>query len=289
MDKLIIGCGYLGQRVAAAWQEQGHTVHFVTRSPERAVGFSARGWIPHRADVCDPGSLASLPEVETVLFCVGYDQHSGKNRQEVMIDGVANVLTVYRDRCRTFLYTSSTSVYGQNQGEWVDEHSPCEPVQPGGICCLAAEQLIWQTFPPSQKTSAAAQVLRLAGLYGPGRLLAKTSQLRLREPLPGRGDAWLNLIHVDDAVACVLASEQLGSHGETYLVCDDQPVQRAEYYSALAELIGAQPPHFQEAAPVSHGSGLLNKRCSNRKLHAHLGITLRYPTYREGLVQAVEA
>jgi nucleoside-diphosphate-sugar epimerase len=285
--KLVIGCGYLGQRVARAWSAAGHEVHVVTRSVDRAREFSALGWVPHVADVCVPGTLSRLPTVETVLFCVGYDSQSVNSRSEVMVDGLAHVLAVCRDRCRRFLYTSSTSVYGQCEGEWVDERSVCAPTQPGGVCCLQAERLIEATFSAPHGAGAGAQILRLAGLYGPGRLLARGAALQRGEPLPGRGDAWLNLIHVDDAVACLLACEERGKAGETWLVCDDQPVRRIDYYSALAELIGAPPPQFDETVPASRGGGQLNKRCSNRKMRQELGVLLRYPSFREGLPQAV--
>src|SRR5581483_4979982 len=142
MRKLLFGCGYLGRRVAAAWMAGGDEVHVVTRSSDRAAEFQKIGWTAHIADICDPAALGTLPPVHTVLFAVGYDRGSQRTRDEVMVDGAANVVGYYRNRCERFIYISSTSVYGQQNGEWVNERSLCEPTQPGGTCCLAAERIV---------------------------------------------------------------------------------------------------------------------------------------------------
>uniref|UniRef100_A0A7C2JYM3 SDR family oxidoreductase n=1 Tax=Schlesneria paludicola TaxID=360056 RepID=A0A7C2JYM3_9PLAN len=281
-SKLIVGCGYLGRRVATAWQAAGDEVFAVTRSVDRAAVWRAEGLRPVVADVCESASLVNLPDVETILYAVGYDRGSGRSQQEVTVDGLRHVLAQVQGRCRRFLFISSSSVYGQSAGEWVDESSPCEPTQPGGQCCLAAERLVWQTFPGTELATS-AQVLRLSGIYGPQRLLSRIDALRNGEPLPGRPEAWLNLIHVDDAVQAVLACEQRGIAGETYLVSDDRPVLRGEYYAHLAQLFGAPPPAFDATQPAKRGSGGANKRCSNRRLREELQVALRYPTFVEGL------
>jgi len=288
MIKLLLGCGYLGRRVATAWHAAGDEVHVVTRSRDRVAEFSRRGWTGHVADVCDPASLAQLPACDTVLFCVGFDRGSGHSREAVMVDGLTNVLNQIGERCQRFIYTSSTSVYGQQTGEWVDESSPCEPTEDGGKCCLAAEKLVWQSFPREQGDRGGV-VLRLAGLYGPGRLLSRIDALQRGEPIPGRVDAWLNVLHVDDAASTIRACEDRWQPGETFLVCDDRPIPRGEYFAQLAQLVHVPPPPFDDALPARRGAGGLNKRCSNRKLHERLGLTLRYPTIREGLPAALIA
>lgn len=277
--KLIFGCGYLGQRVAAAWLAQGATVQAVTRSPERAAQWRDEGLRPLVADVCEPATLTALPDVDTVLYAVGFDRASGRSQRDVTVKGLRHVLE--RVTCRRFLFISSSSVYGQAAGEWVDETSPCVPTQPGGECALAAERLVRQTFPTQ------ANVLRLSGIYGPQRLLSRIDTLRAGTPLSARADAWLNLIHVDDAVQAVLACEVRGQPGKTYLISDDRPVPRGEYYAHLAKLIDAPSPTFDESQPAQRGSGGLNKRCRNRRLHEELGVTLRYATYIEGLAASV--
>lgn len=280
MDLLVIGCGYLGRRVAQAWPGQ---VHVLTRSTTRASEFAALGWQPVVGDVCEPATLEQLPAVDAVLYAVGFDRSAGRPQIEVAVGGVTHVLARMVGKCQRFVYVSSTSVYGQSDGGWVDEASPCEPVQPGGQCCLAAEQLVRAACVPGQ-----ARILRLAGIYGPQRVLAKVETLRAGEPLTGRGDAWLNLIHVDDAAAIAAEALSRPDFDGTVLVCDDRPVTREEYYSRLAELVGAPKPRFDADAPVRRGSGGLNKRCSNTRLKGLLGQPLQFPTGEQGLVQALE-
>ena len=193
---LIIGCGYLGRRAAAAWREEGRMVYAFTRN--RAEVLKETGFTPIPGDVTDPSTLKNLPQVETVLYAVGLDRSAGKSMRAVYVDGLANVLDALPSPAK-FLYVSSSSVYGQSNGEWVTEESPTEPAEESGKVVREAEQLL-------QKRMPTAVVLRFAGIYGPGRLL-RESAVRAGEPLIGDADKWLNLIHVNDGVRAVLAAE----------------------------------------------------------------------------------
>lgn len=274
-DKLIIGCGDLGRRVARAWRERGEAVAALTRSHDNAAMLEAEGIEPVVGDVTRPESLADLPAAGTVLYAVGFDRNAGPSMRDVYVDGLRNVLTALSDTFDRFVYISSTSVYGQHAGEIVDEDSPTEPTRENGQICLEAEQLVRQL--PN------ANILRLAGIYGPGRMLRRMESIRNREPVGGNPEAWLNLIHVEDAVQAVLACEDRGEPGRTYLVADDRPVTRREYYTALANALDADAPEFQGDAATTG----LNKRCNNRRLGEDLSVTLRFPTIDEGLPNAV--
>ncbi len=131
MSKLIFGCGYLGLRVARRWRAAGETaVHVVTRSAERAATLSAEGFIPQVADVTQPETLRDLPAADTVLFAVGYDRASGRSIEQVYVDGFKHVLEALpADRGR-LIYVSTTGVYGDCDGEQVDEDSACRPLRP---------------------------------------------------------------------------------------------------------------------------------------------------------------
>ena len=288
MQQLIIGCGYLGDRVARAWRDRGDDVAALTRSQQHADRFRLLGIHPVIGDVTDPNSLSGLPEAQTVLYAVGFDRDSGHSQREVYVDGLRNVLDAIASRIDRFLYISSTSVYGQTDGEWVDETSESAPSRPNGRICLEAEHSVWQYFPPNSPTPVGnAIVLRLSGLYGPGRLLSRIESLKAGEPLGGNPDAWLNLIHVDDAVTAVLACDERGVGGTTYLVSDDQPLKRREYYESLAKQVGAPLPTFDETGQSETEARNLNKRCRNRKLREELGVELTYPTIASGLRQAL--
>lgn len=285
LPHIIFGCGYLGRRAAKLWKSQGREVIVVTRSSERAEQFRRDGLLPCIADINQPQTLAQLPAADRVLWAVGFDRTPGQTQEQVFVDGLRNGLDHIGSRCRRFLYISSTSVYGQQDGSWVDESSPCEPTQPGGVCCLAGERLVQDRF----SSMGSAVILRLAGIYGPERLLSRIADLKAGTPLAGSQAAWLNLIHVDDAASAVIASADAASPPNMVLVADDQPIQRGEYYARLAALVGAPPPRFDESQSPRRGSGGLNKRCSNRRLKAELGVTLRYPTIETGLPAALNA
>ena len=121
--------------------------------------------------------------------------------------------------------------------------------------------------------------LRLAGIYGPQRLLARLDSLRSGQTFRGRGDAWLNLIHVDDAVRAIMQCEQNWRPREIVNVCDDRPITRHEFYSELASRIGAPEPKFEL-------DGTLNKRIDNAKLR-DLGVELEFQSIDEGLPHAL--
>lgn len=279
--RLIIGCGYLGLRVARIWQARGDRVAALTRSPKRAADWQAIGLEPLIGDILSPWMLGSLPAAATVLYAVGFDPHSGASRRTVYVEGLRNVLDHLPSTVERFLYVSSTSVYGQTRGEWVDESSICEPRSERGRICLDAERLLSSAL----GGRVPYHVLRLSGIYGPGRLIARTAALREGHPLSGDADHWLNLIHVEDAARAIIAcGEQDAAPGETWLVSDDRPIRRRAYYEALARLVGAPPPVFDASAQGSADPG---KRCDNRRLRDELGVSLEFPTIDEGLPHAV--
>jgi nucleoside-diphosphate-sugar epimerase len=285
MTKLIFGCGYLGERVAKRWREAGADTVIVTRSAERAAAFRRDGFGAIVGDVTQPESLRDLPSAETVLFAVGYDrtsQSAGPTIDEVYAAGMRNVLAALPANVGRFIYISTTGVYGPANGQWVDETTTPDPQRDGGQASLAAEQTL-----AAHPVGARGIILRLAGIYGPGRV-PFLDKLRADEPIPAPVAGYLNLIHVDDAVEVVLATEQFQSPNRgprVYCVCDGSPVERGEYYSEVARQIGAPPPRFVEPEPDSPralraGS---NRRVSNERMLSELRVTLMYPDYRAGL------
>ena len=285
---LIVGCGYVGARVAARLAAEGHRVFAVTRSAARAEEFARRGWTPIVADVMEPAAIAAAPPMDAVLQAVGFDRTAGVPKRQVYIDGFARVLTAMAGRCGRVVAISSTSVYGQSNGELVDETSPTEPASESGQICLQQEQELWK-WRADQKGDVAASILRLAGIYGPERMLARAESLRAGTPMSGRGDAWLNLIHGDDAAALAVRALVAGRDGATYLGVDAEPVLRRDFYGELASLLEAPAPTFSGVVePGGRGSEAgINKRCVNAATQRELGGVLQFPTYREGLRDVV--
>lgn len=283
MAKLIFGCGYLGSRVAQIWLSGGHEVHALTRSGNRAPYLRRRGINPIIGNVAEPGTLADLPEADTVLYSVGFDPRGGYTRQAVQVDGVHSMLSALPKSVERIIFISTTGVYGQRGGVKINEDSPTEPVSEGGRAALEAEQAVRQ-HPWGAKTV----ILRLAGLYGPGRI-PRRSGLVLGEPVVADATSFLNLIHIDDAARIVLAAESHAKLPRTYLVSDGNPVRRGEFYRELARLAGAEPPKFKrppEGQPQSD-RGATDKRVSNVRMLRELGVQLVHPTFREGLASSV--
>ncbi len=283
MAKLIIGCGYLGQRVLDLWRASGERVYAVTRSPERAIAWSQAGVLPLITDITRPLEIVAPGDVQSVLFAVGFDPQAGPSIHEVYVEGLARVLAWLPPAVRRFIYISSTGVYGSFQGDWIDEDSPCEPQREGGKACLAAEQLL-----ASSSLADRAVVLRLAGIYGPGRI-PRAKDLLAGEVLDASPTGYLNLIHVADAARIVMLAEQQPQTSRCLLVADGNPVLRGEYYHELARLLGAPPPQFALGTSESPTAkrGAADKRISNARLLRELHPVFQFPDYRAGLADAV--
>jgi nucleoside-diphosphate-sugar epimerase len=277
MAKLIVGCGYLGRRVAALWRARGHHVRALTRG--RAAELRAQGVDPVVGDVRELIDVLKLEPAETVLYAVAPDRRpGGGTAAEVWVEGLGNLVGAMREwpaRPR-LLFISSTGVYGQSGGEEVDEATPTCPAEESGRVLEVAERALRTGWWPD------AVVLRFAGIYGPRRLLRKQALLN-NEPIAADPEGWLNLIHVADGAATVIAADKRARPGAVYNVADGRPVRRRDFYARLAELLGAPPPRFV----VPSVADRVNRRVSNRRMHEELGVVLCYPSYEEGLLASV--
>jgi nucleoside-diphosphate-sugar epimerase len=285
MTKLIFGCGYLGERVAQRWRDAGEDVVVVTRSAEKALAFEQDGYRSLVADITRPETLSSLPAAETVLFAVGFDRSAGGSIENVYAGGLKNVLAGLPSHVGRFIYVSTTGVYGKGMGEWVDEDTPTDPQRDGGRASLAAEEALAASLFADRGV-----VLRLAGIYGPGRV-PFLEKLRAGEPIPAVSEGFLNLIHVEDAAATAIAAEARREprpprpNPTVYCVSDGCPVERGEYYREVARRIGAAPPIFVKPDLNSPRAARAeaNRRVKNTRMLAELGVELQYPDYRSGL------
>jgi len=283
MVKLIFGAGYLGKRVADRWKSAGHEVYVITRSTERAAELRREGLLPIVADVTQPASLAGLPHAETVLYAVGFDRASGNTIGQVYAGGLQTALSAISPAPHRVIYISSTGVYGQTGGTSVDENSPCLPEREGGKASLAAEEVLRR-----HQLGSRGIVLRLAGIYGPGRIPRKDDLLAGRG-IDAPGEGHLNLIHVEDAADIVLRADASAKPPCTYNVSDGQPITRSAYYEYLAKLLGAPAPNFVPPAAGSSAAlrALGDKRIRSDRIFEDLALQLRFPSYREGLASIV--
>lgn len=281
MNYLIIGCGYLGQRVAALWRAQGQNVFATTRRVGAAESWRGWGLEPITCNILDPISLKRLPQVHTVVHAISFDRAAGPSMREVYVDGLANVLDQLPTPER-FIYVGSSSVYGQTDETWVDEDAATEPQEEVGKIVLDAEKVLRQRLPQ-------AILLRFAGIYGPGRLLRQES-IQAGKPIVGNPDRWLNLIHVDDGARAVVAAAGKARPGRIYNVCDGQPVPRRDFYVELARWLKAPGPQFILPPPgAASPHEKSNRRIANRRMTVELSTALMYADYRQGLAASVAA
>ncbi|MBK95493.1 MAG: NAD(P)-dependent oxidoreductase [Planctomycetaceae bacterium] len=286
-NRLIVGCGYLGQRVAQQWLAEGHQVYGLTRNAANAEILRQSGLEPLIGDVMEPEKIALLPAVEQVLYSVGFDRSSSYSIEEVYIQGLQNLVALLPQTCQRLIYISSTGVYGQDDGSWVTEDSVTQPIRAGGKACLAAEQHLLDpaNVPPECKVT----ILRLAGIYGPGRV-PRLDLIKQGKPLAIPSEGWLNLIHVDDAVTIVDRVIKQTPQASCYLVSDGCPVLRTDYLNEIASLLRAPEIRFTEVDAQSPATQRAagTKRISNQRLCSEFPIEWKYPSYKQALAEILK-
>jgi nucleoside-diphosphate-sugar epimerase len=275
MTTLIVGCGYLGIRVAAELLKRGERVLGTSRRARRAEEFGVSGIETIVLDVFQPDPV-EIPEFDRLVYCVGFDRTVGHSRREVYVDGLTRFLQRLEGRRFQFVYAGSTSVYGQNDGSTVIEDDPTVPDHEAGQVCLAAEIIA---------VARGASVLRLAGLYGPGRIIRRAALLA-GEPIVGDAEKAVNLIHIDDAATSVIAALDGGKPSRVYNVADDRPVSRRELYTLTAACLGAPAPTFRPLEDES-GRAEADRRIGNRRMKEELGVRLRYPDVTTGIPASI--
>jgi len=292
---LIVGCGYLGQRVAGRLLTAGWQVAATTRNPLRARQLGRQGVQPVLADWTDPASLMGLPPHDRLLVAVAYDRRSNVSRYESQVLGFRNLLEA-TDPLADLCYISTTGVYHQGGGQWVDETSPCAPLRESGRVHLEAEELLAAERGSeglgrrNREGGQAARwcVLRLAGIYGPDRI-PRARDVVAGRPIETHPDTYLNLIHVEDAAGAVMAAWDAGpvNRGRYYVVADGVPVLRGEFYGEIARITGSDSPQFvlppgtENASAADRSGG--NKRIWNDRMQRDLVPRLQFPGYQAGL------
>ncbi len=205
--------------------------------------------------------------------------------QRVYLDGTRHLLEWLEGAPpKKFVYTSSTSVYGQTDGSMVKESSAAEPAGELGRVLAETEALLLEA---ARERKFPAIVLRVAGIYGPGRGHLFLQYLKGQARIPGRGEQLINMIHRDDVVGCVVAALKSGRPGEIYNAVDDEPVPQIHFFRWLSEALGKNMPPFGGEKEAGKRA-VTNKKVSNRKLRMELGCALRYPTFRQGYTAEIQ-
>jgi len=289
MRVLIVGCGYVGLPLGKELARQGHAVFGLRRSTLSESELKAAGIKPLSADITQPETLAGLPrDFDWVVNCAASGGGGAEDYRKIYLEGNRHLIAWLADAPpKKFVYTSSTSVYGQNDGSVVTEQSPVEPEASTSKVLVETEQLLLDAAGGSRERSPCqdfpAILLRVAGIYGPGRGHWFKSFLRGEARVEGDGSRWLNMIHRDDLIGVIIAGLRDAKSGEIFNVADNEPVSQLNYFKWLAsELNRPLPPVVAAADEVWRRRGVTNKRVSNAKLRTELKYTFQFPDFRAG-------
>lgn len=280
---LIAGCGDVGTALGIALAADGHRVWGLRRRPDGLPADIA----PVAADLGRPDTLRDLPrEIDALVYAAAADAFDEAAYRTAYVDGVRHVLAALAARgalLRRVLFVSSTAVYGQTAGEWVDETSATEPSGFSGRVMLEGEVAAGT----AGGAGAAVAIVRLGGIYGPGRERLIEEVRAGRATLAPGAPQWTNRIHRDDAAGVLRHLLGVEHAAGVWIGVDHEPADRADVLRWLADRLGVPPP---PVAPAERRSGRprTNKRCVNAKLLA-AGYRFRYPTYREGYAAVLES
>lgn len=280
MNLFLFGLGYTALHLIRAHRERFASVAGTVRSEGKLRTLQGEGITLRRlaSDGADAEIPSDLRRSDAVLVSVPPDAEGDPALHRF---GAAIAAS---PRIAWIGYLSTTGVYGDHGGAWIDETTPANPVSPRSRERLAAEQA-WLAL--GRRSGQAVQVFRLSGIYGPGRnALANLAEGTARRVVkPGQV---FNRIHVADIAGALVASLGRPRAGAVYNLADDEPAPSSDVLAYAAALAGVPPPPeipFEAASlsPMAASFYAENKRVRNRLLKDELGVTLRYPTYREGL------
>jgi nucleoside-diphosphate-sugar epimerase len=272
---LIIGCGATGTQLAQVLLDKGHEVTGLKRNPPT----SAANFNYFAADITSAKALEKLDnDFDVLFFMVSADSRTEKSYRDIYEAGLDNLLVKFARH--PWIFVSSTRVYSQSKGEWVDETSIAQADTPTSRLIRQAEQKLTVLNPNNI-------VVRFSGIYGAGReyLLRMAQQVPSIQQQPSY---FTNRIHQQDCVEVLVFLLEQRLAGVTleqcYLASDDNPAPLWDVMAWLAEQMQCQPPRVKV---VGENAGM-NKRCCNQRLKA-LGYTFRYPSYQEGYSELIKS
>ena len=275
---LIAGCGYVGEALGKRLLADDHEVWGLRRNPRSLPA----GIESIAADLASPEDLADLPGgIDFVFYLVSPNGSEDALYRRAYVEGLRGLIeALRRDGQRPpLLFASSTAVYRQYDGAWVDESSETAPDHWSGKRLLEGEQIALQALPSTT-------VVRFGGIYGPRR-----TQLidRVRSGRAGYQvdpPQYANRIHRDDCAGALHHLMSLEDPDSVYLAVDNEPAEERAVLLWLAGVMGSPSPREAEKTAVSKRPRG-NKRCRNARL-VQSGYTFRYPTFREGYSAVLE-
>lgn len=277
---VVFGAGYVGSALARRAVSEGARVWALTRNPAKAAVLAADGIEAVVADLASAGWHGRVPaDVPYVVNCVSSGGGGPEGYRRSYVDGFRSILSWAggTNTPGTLVYTGSTSVYPQDGGVRVGEEASTEPAEGTAAVLLEAEAL-------ARAWPGRALILRLAGIYGPGRHHLLDQIRRGGGGVPGVGGYRLNLIHRDDIVEALLRALTAPPDlpGGVFNVADDGAAPKAVMVAWLAGRLGVEVPGFSGLAAVGRRRVTPDRIIANDRLKAVLGWRPRYPSFREG-------
>jgi nucleoside-diphosphate-sugar epimerase len=273
---VIVGCGFLGEVAADLLSKSGWEVLGICARPQSLPPLSSKSSEARALDITVPFAVEpGWRHVDALVHCAGPDQATAESYRLVYVQGLRNAVAAFAPR--RVLFTSSTSVYAQTDGSWVDEASETRPHREPSRILLEAEAIA---------LNAGGSVARLSGLYGPGRSVLMRKFLSGKAILEGDGTRWINQIHRDDAARALVQLVEGRANPGIYNVTDSTPATQLEVYSWLADHFHRPLPSYGPA-DLQRKRGWTNKRVCNRRLRK-TDWQPTYPAYRDAIPTLIE-
>jgi len=284
---VVAGCGWLGTVIARALRARGDRVTGVRRSAAGAASLASFGIEPLALDLGDPRATEALPrDADAIVSCLAADGDGEAAYRRAYVDANRVLLAAAgRLGVRAFVYTGSTGVFGQSDGGDVDEATEPAPAGPTARVLLEAERALFDAAAAGIET----RIVRLSGLYGPGRV-GIVERVREGKLALGPGDdVWTNWCHLEDAAAAVIGALDRGRLGAVYHGTDAGPARRRDVVRWIADRLGIEPPARGDMEAIEPGRRGANRRVLGERTREELGLVLRFPSFREGLAPLVPA
>jgi len=286
----IFGCGYVGTALARCLIQAGCRVGALTRNEEKAAALREIGLSEVIVEQLDSHSWHHLVQgsYTSVVNCVSSAGGGIDGYRKSYVDGQRSILEWAKSQeIRAYVYTSSTSVYPQDAGVWVDETADNRAAPPTGQVLLESETLL------ANENSGLSRwyVLRLAGIYGSGRHFLLNQLRDGGGEIPGFGDYAMNMIHLEDIVSSIRAALCAVAPCGVYNISDNAPTTKQEVLSYLASQLNMPTPVFNPNKVSERlkrrGGRMPHRYISNAKARNQLGWEPKYPSYREGYAELI--
>ena len=279
MRTLIIGCGYTGEALGKRLFSIGHKVSGILRNKENNARLIELGITPLNLDITKTSEIQQIPNnYDNIIISVSSSRGGLDAYKNVFGKGMINISNwLQTQSIKSVVFISSTSVYRETDGEWVNEEINNPPSNSTSKILLRAEQLVTNIDYP-------VTILRSSGIYGPRRGYLFNQYMKGIAKIDGKGERFINMVHRNDLVEAIITSLQ--KPGGIYNITDDEPVTQFEFFKWLSSTTGRpMPPNAPPIDPSTRKRGITNKRVSNKLFKDKFEFNYVYSTFRDGLTE----